>query len=121
MLKRSLFKREICEWLVMGGLRAFAPGRPTPTKTASSHRHLCPQAQVSSPINAHSLPPPLSAFMSFGRPGNFTDSFNVSPPEKGSFPLDHDRQSQAPVGHDAGADGGIRSPSPYRCKTTARP
>ncbi|KAL7410858.1 hypothetical protein BDY24DRAFT_398709 [Mrakia frigida] len=28
--------------------------------------------------------------MSFGRPGNFSDSFSVSPPEKGSFPLDHD-------------------------------
>ncbi|WWC68089.1 cytochrome c oxidase assembly protein COX19 [Kwoniella pini CBS 10737] len=27
--------------------------------------------------------------MSFGRPG-FTDNFKVSPPQRGSFPLDHD-------------------------------
>ena len=33
--------------------------------------------------------------MSFGRPGNFSDSFQVSPPEKGSFPLDHDRESSS--------------------------
>jgi len=28
--------------------------------------------------------------MSFGRPGGFGDNFKVSPPERGSFPLDHD-------------------------------
>ncbi|KAK1921657.1 cytochrome c oxidase assembly protein COX19 [Papiliotrema laurentii] len=28
--------------------------------------------------------------MSFGRPGGFGDAFKVSPPARGSFPLDHD-------------------------------
>lgn len=28
--------------------------------------------------------------MSFGRPGGFTETFKVSPPQRGSFPLDHD-------------------------------
>ena len=28
--------------------------------------------------------------MSFGRPGGFGDNFKVSPPARGSFPLDHD-------------------------------
>ncbi|KAI9618925.1 hypothetical protein H4Q26_012182 [Puccinia striiformis f. sp. tritici PST-130] len=27
--------------------------------------------------------------MSFGRPGNFRETFTVSPPDRGSFPLDH--------------------------------
>ncbi|CAH7676818.1 hypothetical protein BY996DRAFT_7237198 [Phakopsora pachyrhizi] len=27
--------------------------------------------------------------MSFGRPGNLRDVFTVSPPDRGSFPLDH--------------------------------
>ncbi|CAK9786395.1 hypothetical protein CC85DRAFT_288924 [Cutaneotrichosporon oleaginosum] len=28
--------------------------------------------------------------MSFGRPGALSDTFKVSPPQRGSFPLDHD-------------------------------
>ncbi|WOO85108.1 Cytochrome c oxidase assembly protein COX19 [Vanrija pseudolonga] len=28
--------------------------------------------------------------MSFGRPGGWGDSFKVTPPQRGSFPLDHD-------------------------------
>jgi hypothetical protein len=28
--------------------------------------------------------------MSFGRPGGALDSFRVLPPDRGSFPLDHD-------------------------------
>jgi len=28
--------------------------------------------------------------MSFGRPGGFGDAFKVSPPQRGSFPLDHE-------------------------------
>jgi hypothetical protein len=31
--------------------------------------------------------------MSFGRPGALTDTFKVSPPQRGSFPLDHDGES----------------------------
>lgn len=31
--------------------------------------------------------------MSFGRPGGFGDTFKVSPPQRGSFPLDHDGES----------------------------
>ncbi|KAH9824845.1 hypothetical protein DFH28DRAFT_7634 [Melampsora americana] len=27
--------------------------------------------------------------MSFGRPGNLRDSFTATPPDRGSFPLDH--------------------------------
>ncbi|ORY30330.1 hypothetical protein BCR39DRAFT_529212 [Naematelia encephala] len=28
--------------------------------------------------------------MSFGRPGGFIDTFKPTPPQRGSFPLDHD-------------------------------
>ena len=31
--------------------------------------------------------------MSFGRPGGALDSFRVLPPDRGSFPLDHDGES----------------------------
>lgn len=33
--------------------------------------------------------------MSFGRPGGFGDTFKVSPPARGSFPLDHDGKSSS--------------------------
>ena len=33
---------------------------------------------------------PSASGMSFGRPGGFGDSFKVTPPQRGSFPLDHD-------------------------------
>ena len=44
--------------------------------------------------------------MSFGRPGGALDSFRVLPPDRGSFPLDHDgkpipklatKESEAPI------------------------
>ena len=34
--------------------------------------------------------------MSFGRPGGFGDTFKVSPPSRGSFPLDHDGELNDP-------------------------
>ncbi|ORX33964.1 cytochrome c oxidase assembly protein COX19 [Kockovaella imperatae] len=33
--------------------------------------------------------------MSFGRPGGFADTFKVTPPQRGSFPLDHDGDCKA--------------------------
>jgi len=32
--------------------------------------------------------------MSFGRPGGALDTFRVAPPDRGSFPLDHDGTSR---------------------------
>ena len=35
--------------------------------------------------------------MSFGRPGGALDSFRVLPPDRGSFPLDHDGKHILPI------------------------
>lgn len=34
--------------------------------------------------------------MSFGRPGGLRDTFKVTPPQRGSFPLDHDGEFTSP-------------------------
>lgn len=43
--------------------------------------------------------------MSFGRPGAMSDNFKVSPPLRGSFPLDHEGELSATTnGSDGGSD-----------------
>lgn len=43
-------------------------------------------------------PPKHPSTMSFGRPGALGDSFKVTPPQRGSFPLDHEGESMCRSG-----------------------
>ena len=75
------------EWT--SGIRSTSRRPPPQLRNLStfSHVNTDPIAVKSRAASAPIISPQA---MSFGRPGGFGDAFKVSPPQRGSFPLDHD-------------------------------